>query len=162
MKLEWSISNRNLGHLCLYALCKVLFTQYGSPDLAIIQSLSCATEKLKRSVARSHSLVVYSDIDVVPTVMCQWGGEGHSQHPSMGVGRCVEREKTESLCKCVYTHCVYCMPFFSGLGSHTRLMACVEVFKRKLQLLQTEPMDQIRPTLVDTALHSLMLWRVQL
>lgn len=118
MKLEWPICNRNLGHLCLYVLRKGLLTQYASPDLAIIQSLSCATEKLKRSVARSHSLVVYPDIDVVPTVMCQWGERGTLSIPAW-VWDVVWREKKQSLCVNVYTPtvCTVC-PFFCARFSH--------------------------------------------
>lgn len=81
----------------------------------------------------------------------------------MGVGCCVERERTESVCKCLTLVCEcvsagVCVLYasYSVQGSHTRLMAGVEVFKRMPQRPQTQLIHQIGPAIV-AVLHSLLM-----
>lgn len=154
----WVICN------CLFSVkdnkLERLLQQYSSFGLAIIQRPGWATKELRAGrdenrVAQSCSLVVYADSDVVPAVRCQQGG-WRVVRLSAWVWDIVWREKKQ---KCVYMSmlrisvCVDLLacPLWSEYGSQTRRMAALEIFKWKLQILQTEPIHQCDPLLSPVA-----------
>lgn len=160
-ELKWHSNDRFPARS--WAICTCLFSVKAN-KLKRLPATIClswlgsnsATGLGQRRVAQSRSPVVYADSDVVPTVRCQQaeGGRAGSQH---GCGMlCGERKDRKPVPICVFRICGCVFSLISGY--RTRLMVGVEVFKGMLQLLHTEPIHQIWPTIVTTALHSLVLW----